>query len=88
MKVIKIGGKKCPECKIMKPRWDEIEKEMPELKTEFYVVEDSPEIIKKYNIMDIPTFLFLDKQGNEVSRLTKIQTKKRLIEEINKWKDR
>ena len=88
MKVLKIGGKTCHECETMRPRWAEIEKEMPELKTEYYEVETHPEIIKKYHVMDIPTFLFLDDKGNELSRLTNIQTKERLIQEINKWKDR
>ena len=88
MKVYKIGGKTCPECEVMKPRWAEIEKEIPELKTEYYEAEDNPDLIKKYNIMEIPTFLFLDDQGNELSRLIDIQTKERLIEEISKWKNK
>ena len=87
MKVIKIGGKTCPECKVMRPRWEEIEKEMPDLKTEYYEIETHPEIIKKYRVLEIPTFLFLDEAGNELSRLKNIQTKERLIEEINKWKN-
>ncbi len=88
MKVIKIGGKNCAECKVMGPKWKEIEAEMPELETEFYVIEEHPELTKKYNLKAIPSFIFLDKDGNELSRLTKIQTKERLIKEINKFKDK
>ena len=88
MKVYKIGNKGCHDCKTMVPRWKEIEAEMPELKTEYFEAAKNPELIKKYKIMDIPTFLFLDDEGNELSRLTKIQTKERLIKEINEWKDK
>jgi len=88
MKVIKIGGKTCAECKIMKPRWEEIEAEMPELTTEMYIIEEHPELTKKYNLKAIPSFIFLDKEGNELSRLSMIQTKERLIEEVNKFKDK
>ena len=87
MKIYKIGGKKCPECKVMKPMWAEIEKEMPDLKTEYFDDIKNLEIVKKYNILDVPTFLFLDDEGNELSRLANIQTKERLIKEINKWKN-
>jgi len=88
MKVIKIGGKTCPECKTMVPRWKEIESEMPNLETEMYVIEEHPELREKYNLKAIPTFIFVDKEGNELSRFTKIQSKERLIEEINKFKDK
>jgi thioredoxin 1 len=88
MKIIKIGGKTCAECKTMVPRWKEIESEMPELETEMYVIEEHPELTEKYSLKAIPTFIFMDKDGNELSRLTKIQTKERLIEEINKYRDK
>ncbi|MCK4521359.1 MAG: thioredoxin family protein [Nanoarchaeota archaeon] len=88
MKIYKIGGKKCPECTVMRPRFAEIEKEMPDLKTEYFEDDENPELIKKYHIIAIPTFLFLDDEGNELSRLAKIQTKERLIEEINKFKEK
>ncbi len=88
MKVYKIGNKSCHECAIMVPRWKEIESEMPELKTEYFEASENPELVKKYNIKEIPTSLFLDDEGNELSRLTKIQPKEKLLEEINKHKDK
>ena len=72
----------------MRPRFAEIEKEMPDLKTEYFETSENPDLIRKYKITDIPTFLFLDDKGNELSRLTKIQTKKRIIEEIKKWQNK
>ncbi|MBD3354577.1 hypothetical protein GF361_01170 [Candidatus Woesearchaeota archaeon] len=88
MKVYKIGNKGCHECTIMVPRWKKIEEEMPELKTEYYEASENPDLVKKYNINEIPTFLFLDNKGNELSRLAKIQPKEKLLEEIKKHKDK
>jgi thioredoxin-related protein len=88
LKVIKIGGKNCSDCIVMKPCWQEIESENPWLKTEFYLAEDSPEIMQKYNVIAVPTFIFLDKKGNELIRLTHIQEKEKLIELINKFKEK
>ena len=50
MKVIKIGGKNCAECKVMGPRWKEIEAEMSGLDTEMYVIEEHPELREKYKL--------------------------------------
>ncbi len=72
----------------MGPRWKEIEAEMPDLETEFYIIDEYPELREKYKLKAIPTFIFLDKKGNELSRLSMIQTKERLIEEVNKYKDK
>ncbi|NCC70988.1 thioredoxin, partial [bacterium] len=36
LKVLKFGAVWCPGCLIMKPRWEEIEKENIWLKTEYY----------------------------------------------------
>ncbi|MFH1292482.1 MAG: thioredoxin family protein [bacterium] len=88
MEVIKIGAVWCPECKIMKPRWLEIEQENPWLNTEFYDYDDHPELIEKYNITDMPSFIFLDKQKNEITRLHGEVAKEKILEAINKYKDK
>lgn len=36
MKVLKIGAVWCNGCLVMRPRWQEIEKENPWLKTEYF----------------------------------------------------
>ncbi len=80
MKILKFGAIWCTECIVMKPMWQEIEKELPELKTEYHDADENPEIIKKYNITNLPVFIFLDKDGNEFLRLKGVQNKKDLLE--------
>ena len=60
----------------MRPMWQEIEAEMPELKTEYYDADENPELIKKYGIKNLPAFIFLDSSENEILRLKGVQNKK------------
>ena len=66
----------------MRPMWEEIEAEMPELKTEYFDIDDNPEIKGKYGIKDVPVFIFLDKDGNEILRLEGLQNKEELVKII------
>lgn len=89
MKVLKFGAVWCSGCLIMKPRWKEIEGENPWLKTEYYEFDDSKEMVEKYKIdKTLPTFVFLDKNGNEFLRLNGEIEKDKLLEIINQNKDR
>jgi len=89
MKVLKIGAIWCQGCLVMKPRWAEIEKENPWLKTEMYDYDDNKEIIEKYNVSkELPCFIFLSKQGDELLRLYGEVEKGKLIELINEYKDK
>ena len=83
MKVLKFGAIWCKECLVMKPFWEEIEKESPDLETEYFDADENPELLKKYSIEDIPVFIFLDKEGNEILRLEGAVPKSRIIETIN-----
>ena len=82
MKVLKFGAIWCTECLVMKPMWQEIEEEIRELVTEYYDADENPEMLKKYEVKNIPCFIFLDKDGNEIYRLNGIQNKENLIEEV------
>lgn len=79
MKVLKFGAIWCTECLVMKPMWQEIEKSMPELKTEYFDADESAETLEKYSIKDIPTFVFLDSSDKEFMRLEGVQNKEDLI---------
>jgi len=46
-------------------------------------VDDNPVIAQKYGVMSIPTLIFF-KGGREVKRLTGVQSKESLKEEISK----
>ncbi|MCK4473710.1 thioredoxin family protein [Candidatus Parcubacteria bacterium] len=88
MKVLKIGAKWCPGCKIMTPRWQEIEKENPWLKTEYIGVDEHPEMINKYHITNMPAFLFLDKEEKEITRFSGEVEKEILVKCILENKDK
>jgi thiol-disulfide isomerase/thioredoxin len=79
MKVIKIGAVWCKDCLVMKPRWASIEKEIPELKTEYFDVDESSEVLDKYEIEDIPAFIFLDKNEGVILKLKGMQNKEKLV---------
>ena len=82
MKILKIGAVWCKECLVMKPIWQEIEAEMPELKTEYFESDENQELLEKHGVKDIPTFLFLDKDEKEIARLSGLQNKEELIKII------
>jgi len=88
MKVLKFGAEWCSGCLIMKPRWREIEKELPWLETEYYDYDQNQEMVKKYKINEtLPTFVFLDQKNKEITRLTGEFSKKELLEMIEKNKN-
>lgn len=89
MKVIKIGAVWCNGCIVMRPRWKEIEAENPWLQTEYYDFDTDTKQIKKYNLekQKLPTFIFLDKNNNEIMRLSGEVEKNELIQTITKYKE-
>ncbi len=71
MKVLKFGAVWCPGCLVMRPRWQELEKEFPTLLTEYYDFDKDKEMIGKFGIDKIlPVFVFLDQNDTEFLRLT------------------
>lgn len=90
MKVLKIGAVWCSGCLVMRPRWEEIEKNHPWLKTEYYDYDQDKEVVEKYQIESgrLPEFIFLDKNGQEFLRLHGEPSKERLVKIILENKDR
>lgn len=89
MKVLKFGAIWCSGCLVMRPRWVEIEKEHPWLKTEYYDYDNNKEMVEKYKIdKNLPTFIFLDKENKEFLRLSGEPSKEELIKIILENKDR
>lgn len=90
MKVIKIGAVWCSGCLVMKPRWQEIEKEHPWLKTEYLDFDQDEVKIEKLKIEAdrLPVFLFLDKKGEEFLRLEGEIEKDKLIKIILENKEK
>ena len=88
MKVLKIGASWCPGCKIMIPIWQDIEKENPWLKTEMITIDENPESMKKYELHQLPTFIFLDNNDKEILRMTGEVEKEELLKIIKENKDK
>ena len=89
MKVLKFGAVWCSNCLVMKPRWAEIEKENPWLKTEYFDFDEDKEIANKYGIDEkLPVFVFLDKDGKEFDRKFGEVGKQELSDFINANKDK
>jgi thiol-disulfide isomerase/thioredoxin len=90
MKVIKIGAVWCAGCLVMKPRWQEIEKENPWLKTEYYDFDNDMEKINKYKIDsgNLPVFIFLDKKDKEFLRLSGEIDKEKLVQTVDDNKNK
>ena len=90
MKVLKFGADWCSTCLVMKPRWKKVGKTHPVFESEFFDYDSSPEEIEKYGIEDasLPIFIFLDKEGNEMERLSGGISEKTIVSLIEKYKDR
>jgi thiol-disulfide isomerase/thioredoxin len=88
MKVLKFGADWCPGCLIMKPRWQEIESENPGLETEFIDGDQNPELLEKWQVKELPEFIFLDSQGVEITRMKGVVSKKLLLKKIAEYHQR
>ena len=89
MKVIKIGAEWCSGCIIMKPRWRNVEEEHPWLISEYFDYDNSPEAVEKYGLESgrLPTFIFLNKEDEEIDRKSGEFSEKEIIELILKYKE-
>ena len=88
MKVLKFGAVWCKDCLVMKPRWQEIEAEMPELATEYYDAAATPEMLEKWQLSQTPLFVFVAQPGHEIIRLQGIQGKDELLARIKEYWDK
>ena len=59
----------------MRPRFEEIEKEIIDLSVEYFDYDKNEDIRKKYNIKHVPSFIFLDFNNNELLRKEGIVSK-------------
>lgn len=90
MKVIKFGAVWCNGCLVMRPRWQEIEKENPWLITEYVDFDTDKETVKKYGIESgvLPVFVFLNKESKEILRLSGEVEKDELLRVVVENKDK
>jgi len=88
MKVLKFGAEWCPGCVVMKPKWKEIESENEWLETAYFDTDKDSEMVTKYGVRDLPTFIYLDKNDEELERQHGIIPKSKIVEIITKHKDK
>ena len=88
MKIIKIGSSWCSGCIVMKPIWEDIEKEI-KLDTQYYDFDVYEDMLKeKYNIGDkLPIAIFLNKEGIELDRIIGETKKDNLLNKIKEYQD-
>ncbi len=89
MKVLKFGAVWCPGCLVMKPLWKKIEEKNSWLETEYYDFDTDKDVFVQYKIEEtLPSFIFLDKSGNEFLRLHGEIEEDELLKIINENKNK
>lgn len=90
MKVLKFGAIWCAGCLVMKPRWQKIEKEYPWFESEYFEYDISPKAVAQYHVENttLPTVIFLDNYGKEITRETGEIPKDELVKIILENKDK
>lgn len=69
----------CPPCRMIAPVLDELAKENPDIYIYKVNIDNSPEIAQAYNVVSIPTLLFIPMEGEpkrEVGAMAKGQFEK------------
>ncbi|MBM3323966.1 thioredoxin [candidate division WOR-3 bacterium] len=70
----------CPPCKELKPIVEALEKEYEgRVEVKSIDVDQNKELAAKYDVKAIPTLVFLDGAGNEVSRIVGLVPKDTLV---------
>jgi len=71
--IVKFEGSKCGACKAMEPTWKKVKEKNIDKNIIFQNinVDDNTDIIQKYEIIAIPTFMAL-KDGKEIQRVVGI----------------
>ncbi len=89
MRVLKFGAVWCNGCLVMRPRWQEIEKENPWLETQYFDFDKDKKMVNTYGIVSgvLPVFVFLDKAGKEIVRLSGEVGKNELLKIITENRD-
>ncbi len=83
--MVDIGAKKCIPCKMMAPIMEELEKEYKDKAAIVFIdVWENPGAGDKYGIQLIPTQIFYDAQGKEMSRHEGFMEKAAIVAELQK----
>jgi len=82
---IELGADRCIPCKAMQPIMKEIAETFADrVQVVFYDVWKDPEPARKYGIQLIPTQVFVDQKGKEISRHVGLFPKEEILELLKK----
>lgn len=83
--VVDLGARSCIPCKMMAPILDELEKEYQGKAAVIFIdVWQDEDAGKRYGVRAIPTQIFFDRKGKEVSRHTGFMEKQAIIDRLEK----
>ena len=83
--LVDLWAEWCGPCKMMEPVLEEIAGEMEEsLQVVKINIDQNQETPMKFNVMNIPTLLFL-KDGKEVDRVIGVVPKKQLVKKLENY---
>jgi thioredoxin-like negative regulator of GroEL len=68
----------CNPCKKVKPIVEELNRESSEVKFQVIDADSETELVKKFEVRSVPTFIVLD-GGVEIERATGAQTREQLL---------
>jgi len=70
----------CPPCKELKPTIEALEKEYEgRIEIRSIDVDQNKDLAQKFNVQAIPTLVFLDAKGNELSRIVGLTQKDTIV---------
>lgn len=83
MKLFDVYANWCGQCKSIDPIIEEIKKEhnIEVIKVD---VEKDLTFCDKFNIISLPTLLFINDEGNEVDRICGLVSKKIIVDKLKK----
>jgi thioredoxin 1 len=76
--VIKMGASWCRPCLQLKPIFDDVVKDIPDIKVVEIDVEEHPDIASNYKVKSIPTVIVTDEQDNVLAMKSGMMTKEQL----------
>jgi len=87
MKILFFGAIWCKDCNVMRPLWRSMKLENPNLEVQYFDVDKHKKYCKTFNIIDVPTVIFIDKKGKELERCSGIKHREFIIDLIKKYKN-
>lgn len=76
--VIKFSGNFCNPCQQLKPIFDDVIKDIPDIKVVEIDVEEHPDIASNYKVKSIPTIIIVDEKDNVLAMKSGMMTKEQL----------